>query len=111
MPRVKHYKERIHQELHIRISLCKYLMVASGRASVFILRAKEKTIIKAWDHVVGMICVHEAGGKVTDWEGKEIDLSADQIGRRIIFPSGGVLVTNNNLHDQILLLISQNSVI
>ncbi|KAK4252736.1 hypothetical protein QN277_014347 [Acacia crassicarpa] len=92
-------------------SLCKYLMVASGRASVFILRAKEKTIIKAWDHVVGMICVHEAGGKVTDWEGKEIDLSADQIGRRIIFPSGGVLVTNSNLHDQILLLISQNSVI
>ncbi|XP_027336329.1 putative PAP-specific phosphatase, mitochondrial isoform X2 [Abrus precatorius] len=44
-------------------SLCKYLMVASGRSSVFILRAKEKTIIKAWDHAVGMICVHEAGGK------------------------------------------------
>uniref|UniRef100_A0A0R0FWW9 PAP-specific phosphatase, mitochondrial n=1 Tax=Glycine max TaxID=3847 RepID=A0A0R0FWW9_SOYBN len=45
-------------------SLCKYLMVASGRASIFILRAKEKTIIKAWDHAVGIICVHEAGGKV-----------------------------------------------
>lgn len=68
-------------------------MVASGKASVFILRAKEKTTIKvnrflfpffcvspdalffsswfdlfdafqAWDHAVGMICVHEAGGKV-----------------------------------------------
>ncbi|KAF7841972.1 putative PAP-specific phosphatase, mitochondrial isoform X1 [Senna tora] len=49
-------------------SLCKYLMVASGRASVFILRAKEKTIIKAWDHAVGMICVHEAGGKLcSEW--------------------------------------------
>ncbi|KAJ1379155.1 Inositol monophosphatase-like [Sesbania bispinosa] len=45
-------------------SLCKYLMVASGRSSVFILRAKEKTVIKAWDHAVGMICIHEAGGKV-----------------------------------------------
>lgn len=65
-------------------------MVASGRASVFILRAKSQTIkvfhcfffrrlrttispqqklilnveIQAWDHAVGMICVHEAGGKV-----------------------------------------------
>ncbi|XP_054778542.1 putative PAP-specific phosphatase, mitochondrial isoform X2 [Prosopis cineraria] len=92
-------------------SLCKYLMVAFSRASVFILRAKEKTIIKAWDHAVGMICVHEAGGKVTDWEGREIDLSADQIGRRIIFPSGGVLVTNGNLFDQILRIISQKSII
>jgi len=64
-------------------------MVASGRASVFIQRAKETTTIKvainfyfligwvyficfsfnlglsqAWDHAVGMICIHEAGGKV-----------------------------------------------
>ncbi|KAJ1434804.1 Inositol monophosphatase-like [Sesbania bispinosa] len=90
-------------------SLCKYLMVASGRSSVFILRAKEKTIIKAWDHAVGMICVNEAGGKVTDWKGSEIDLAADQVGRRIIFPSGGVLVTNGNLHNQILQIISQTS--
>lgn len=90
-------------------SLCKYLMVASGRASVFILRAKEKTIIKAWDHAVGMICIHEAGGKVTDWKGSEIDLAADQVGRRIIFPTGGVLVTNGNLHHKILQIISQTS--
>ncbi|KAK7327981.1 hypothetical protein VNO77_22075 [Canavalia gladiata] len=90
-------------------SLCKYLMVASGRASIFILRAKEKTIIKAWDHAVGMICIHEAGGKVTDWKGCEIDLAADQVSRRIIFPSGGVLVTNGNLHNQILQIISHTS--
>lgn len=29
-------------------SLCKYLMVASGRASVFILRARAKTVIKVF---------------------------------------------------------------
>ncbi|XP_010268876.1 PREDICTED: putative PAP-specific phosphatase, mitochondrial isoform X2 [Nelumbo nucifera] len=83
-------------------SLCKYLMVASGRASVFILRAKPQTVIKAWDHAVGMICVHEAGGQVTDWKGSQLDLAADQVERRAIFPSGGVLVTNGNLHNQIL---------
>ncbi|KAE7995562.1 hypothetical protein FH972_000342 [Carpinus fangiana] len=87
-------------------SLCKYLMVASGRASAFILLAKAQKTVKAWDHAVGMICVHEAGGKVTDWKGGQVDLAADIDGRRIIFPSGGVLVTNGNLHDQILEMIS-----
>ncbi|KAG9452788.1 hypothetical protein H6P81_005692 [Aristolochia fimbriata] len=89
-------------------SLCKYLMVASGRASVFIVRARSTTIIKAWDHAVGMICVHEAGGQVTDWKGSPLDLAADEVGRRVIFPSGGVLVTNGNLHNQILQIISTN---
>ncbi|KAI4299272.1 hypothetical protein L6164_032747 [Bauhinia variegata] len=92
-------------------SLSKYMMVASGRASVFILRAKEKTTIKAWDHAVGMICIQEAGGNVTDWKGNEVDLAADQFSRRIIFPSGGVLVTNGNLHHQILQMISQASTV
>ncbi|KFK32227.1 hypothetical protein AALP_AA6G214300 [Arabis alpina] len=87
-------------------SLCKYLMVASGRASVFILRTKTQRTIKAWDHAVGIICVHEAGGKVTDWEGDEINLEEDQSERRIIFPAGGVVVSNGSLHHQILEMIS-----
>ncbi|XXG70379.1 hypothetical protein AAC387_Pa06g3154 [Persea americana] len=86
-------------------SLCKYLMVASGRASVFILRVELQTAIKAWDHAAGMICVNEAGGQVTDWKGSRLDLAVDQVGRRAIFPSGGVLVTNGNLHNQILEMI------
>ncbi|KAM3285250.1 hypothetical protein P3S67_024049 [Capsicum chacoense] len=54
-------------------SLCKYMMLASGRASVFLLRATTRNVMKkisgyapAWDHAVGIICVHDAGGKVTD---------------------------------------------
>ncbi|XP_070023905.1 putative 3'(2'),5'-bisphosphate nucleotidase, mitochondrial isoform X2 [Nicotiana tabacum] len=97
-------------------SLCKYMMVASGRASVFLLRATTRKVMKkisgyapAWDHAVGIICVHEAGGKVTDWEGSSIDFAADQIARRTIFPSGGFLVTNHRLHNEILGLISSNS--
>ncbi|KAI8525335.1 hypothetical protein RHMOL_Rhmol13G0222800 [Rhododendron molle] len=87
-------------------SLCKYLMVASGWASVFILRARAQTVIKVWDHAAGMICVHEAGGKVTDWRGNELDLSVDQVERRFICPTGGVLVTNSSLHTNLLKLIS-----
>ncbi|KAE8696769.1 putative PAP-specific phosphatase [Hibiscus syriacus] len=86
-------------------SLCKYLMVASGRASVFILRARSEKVIRVWDHAVGMICVHEAGGKVTDWKGSELDLAADQIERRSIYPAGGILVTNGTIHNQILQMI------
>ncbi|CAO2823762.1 unnamed protein product [Amaranthus hypochondriacus] len=90
-------------------SLCKYLTIASGRASVFIVRARTRTIMKAWDHAVGMICVLEAGGKVSDWSGSEINLAADETARRFISPSGGVLVSNCTLHDQILELLSSNS--
>ncbi|XP_010455842.1 PREDICTED: putative PAP-specific phosphatase, mitochondrial [Camelina sativa] len=90
-------------------SLCKYMVVASGRASVFLLRTKTQGTIKSWDHAVGMICVHEAGGKVTDWEGDEINLEEDQSERRVIFPAGGVLVSNGRLHNQLLEMTSSAS--
>ncbi|KAK6124012.1 hypothetical protein DH2020_042228 [Rehmannia glutinosa] len=90
-------------------SLCKYLMVASGRASVFFLRARTKRIIKVWDHAVGVICIHEAGGKVTDWKGSQLDFAVDQTERRVIYPYGGVLVTNDNLHNGILEIISSST--
>ncbi|KAM7262798.1 hypothetical protein ACFE04_000481 [Oxalis oulophora] len=87
-------------------SLSKYLMVAAGKASVFILRQKPQTIIKAWDHAVGELCVNEAGGKVTDWSGSQIDYVEDKALRRDVFPSVGFLVTNGSVHDQILGMIS-----
>ncbi|CAA0835967.1 Putative PAP-specific phosphatase- mitochondrial [Striga hermonthica] len=89
-------------------SLCKYLMVASGRASVFFLRARTKSVIRVWDHAVGVICILEAGGKVTDWNGSKLDFSADQTGRRVLYPSGGILVSNDSLHNQILEVISSS---
>ncbi|CAN6219224.1 unnamed protein product [Urochloa humidicola] len=89
-------------------SLCKYLTVASGRTSVFVLRARPTTQIKSWDHAVGIICVQEAGGQISDWSGKPLDLAADLTSRRIIYPSGGVLVTNGTLHDKLVEMISAN---
>lgn len=44
--------------------------------------------------------------QVTDWRGTQVDIAADQDGRRLIFPSGGVLVTNGKLHNHILEMIS-----
>lgn len=53
--------------------------------------------------------MHEAGGKVTDWRGSQLDLAADQVDRRFIYPSGGVLVANSSLHSKLLELISSSS--
>ncbi|KAF8664467.1 hypothetical protein HU200_054641 [Digitaria exilis] len=89
-------------------SLCKYLTVASGRGSVFVLRARPATQIKSWDHAVGVICVQEAGGQISDWSGKPLDLAADLTSCRIIYPSGGILVTNGVLHDKLVEMISAN---
>lgn len=44
--------------------------------------------------------------QVTDWKGSELDFAADEKERRVLFPSGGILVTNDGLHDQILEIIS-----
>ncbi|KAL8140309.1 hypothetical protein V2J09_006330, partial [Rumex salicifolius] len=90
-------------------SLCKYLMVALGTASVFLQRVRTERTIRAWDHVSGMICVEEAGGKVTDWKGSQLNFSADEMERRTIFPEGGLIVSNGNLHNQILKLVSSSS--
>ncbi|EES17739.1 putative PAP-specific phosphatase, mitochondrial [Sorghum bicolor] len=87
-------------------SLSKYLMVASGRMSVFILLARAEKQIKAWDHAVGVICVQEAGGQTCDWRGEPLDFAADQTGRRIIYPWGGVLATNCALHDELVEMIT-----
>lgn len=47
--------------------------------------------------------------QVSDWNGSQLDLGADQVERRALFPSGGVLVTNSNVHNQILEMISSGS--
>uniref|UniRef100_J3MLZ5 3'(2'),5'-bisphosphate nucleotidase n=2 Tax=Oryza brachyantha TaxID=4533 RepID=J3MLZ5_ORYBR len=88
-------------------SLCKYLTVAYGRASVFVLKARTKSL-KSWDHTVGVICVQEAGGQITDWRGEPLDLEADLTGRRDIYPYGGILITNGVLHSNLLELIKAN---
>lgn len=49
--------------------------------------------------------------QVSDWEGTEMDLAADETSRRSIFPQGGILATNGKLHDQIVQLISDQAAV
>lgn len=57
----------------------------------------------SWLFTVRLTC------QVTDWEGSSLDFAADQTERRLIFPSGGVLVTNGSLHSKIIRMISSHS--
>ncbi|KAM0863975.1 hypothetical protein ACQ4PT_044232 [Festuca glaucescens] len=66
------------------------------------------TLYVAWDHAVGVICVEEAGGQICDWSGKPLDFAADRTGRRIIYPTGGILSTNAALHDKLVEMVSEN---
>lgn len=52
--------------------------------------------LSVWDIAAGIVIVREAGGKVTAYDGSEIDLQ-----------SGRILATNGNLHEQMIGELSQ----
>ncbi|GAQ81013.1 3(2), 5-bisphosphate nucleotidase [Klebsormidium nitens] len=78
-------------------SICKYVAVALGAASVFVQHPVSKPTLKVWDHAAALICVTEAGGQVTDLEGLPLQLGT---GESEFAPGGGgVIVTNGGLHE------------
>ena len=79
----------------------KYGVLARGEASVYIRLPNPATPDYReciWDHAAGMIVVEEAGGVVTDVNGRALDFSQ---GRRMI-TNRGILATNGELHPQLL---------
>ena len=51
-----------------------------------------------WDHAAGLLIVEEAGGRVSDVEGKPFDLTT---GRRMTRNRGAV-VTAASIHDEVV---------
>lgn len=87
-------------------SLAKYGAIARGDAHLYTrvplpqFEGKKENI---WDHAAGVIMVEEAGGKVTDLEGKPLDFS---VGAKLS-NNHGVLATNGSIHSQVLAAIKQ----
>ena len=82
-------------------SQAKYGVVARGEASVYIRLpnpANPNYRECIWDHAAGLIVVEEAGGKVTDAEGRSLDFLQ---GRRMT-ANRGILATNGALHSRVL---------
>jgi 3'(2'), 5'-bisphosphate nucleotidase len=82
-------------------SLGKYVVLAAGAGHVFCRvptpdRPNYKE--KIWDQAAGAILIAEAGGRVSDVDGKPLDFSKG----RTLADNRGVLATNGRLHEPFL---------
>ena len=86
-------------------SQAKYGIVARGDASLYI-RLPNPTYPDyrecIWDHAAGQIVVEEAGGKVTDANGRPLNYLS---GRRMQ-NNRGVVATNGSLHNEVLSVLA-----
>jgi HAL2 family 3'(2'),5'-bisphosphate nucleotidase len=89
-------------------SQVKYGIVASGSADIYLRIPNPATPNyreKIWDHAAGSLIVEEAGGRVSDIEGKKLDFSAG----KTLHHNRGILATNGAIHDRVLEIIAEIS--
>lgn len=82
-------------------SQAKYAMLAGGEGEVLVrLLSPSRPDYRemVWDQAAGSIIVEEAGGRVSDLDGKPLDFSHG----RTLAANRGVLATNGLLHDALL---------
>lgn len=82
-------------------SQAKYGLVASGRAALYLrLPNPDRKDYREniWDHAAGAILVEEAGGKVTDMDGKALNYGDHEK----MLDNRGVVVSNGTIHEQVL---------
>jgi len=86
-------------------SQVKYGIVASGQADIYLRiphPASPEYREKIWDHAAGSLIVEEAGGMVSDINGKKLDFSAGKTLRH----NRGILATNGRIHSRVLEIIA-----
>jgi 3'(2'), 5'-bisphosphate nucleotidase len=79
-------------------SQAKYAVVARGEASIYLRIPHAGYRENVWDHAAGALIVEEAGGTVTDIEGRALDFTT---GRRLT-ANRGVLAAPEPLHAAVL---------
>jgi 3'(2'), 5'-bisphosphate nucleotidase len=80
-------------------SQAKYAVVARGDADIYLrLPTSADYREKIWDHAAGALIVAEAGGAVTDIQGRPLEFHH---GRELV-ANRGVIVTNGRLHECVL---------
>jgi 3'(2'), 5'-bisphosphate nucleotidase len=82
-------------------SQAKYAVLAAGEGDVLLRLlspSRPDYREKIWDQAAGSIVVEEAGGRITDLDGKPLDFSHG----RTLAKNRGILATNGQLHDAIL---------
>jgi 3'(2'), 5'-bisphosphate nucleotidase len=87
-------------------SQAKYAVLAAGGGEALLrLLSPSRPDYRemAWDQAAGSIIVEEAGGRVSDLDGKPLDFSQG----RTLAANRGVLATNRYLHDTLLAALKQ----
>ena len=80
-------------------SQAKYAVVASGDAEIYMrLPTRKDYVERIWDHAAGALLLTEAGGKVTDCAGKELDFSCG----KGLEHNHGIIGTNGEVHDEVI---------
>ncbi|CAF0787243.1 unnamed protein product [Adineta steineri] len=82
-------------------SQVKYGLVANGEAVLYFRFPnphRQDYRENIWDHAAGTIIVEEAGGKVTDMDGKPLNFRDNEK----MLHNRGVIVSNGIIHDQVL---------
>ncbi|MDD5226553.1 MAG: 3'(2'),5'-bisphosphate nucleotidase [Candidatus Omnitrophica bacterium] len=91
----------IKQEPIVMDSMAKQVVLASGGAEIFFRTLPRKEPghrEKIWDIAAGALAIEEAGGRVTDLEGRELDFGAGLTLAR----NPGLVATNGFLHETVL---------
>ena len=87
-------------------SQAKYAVVARGEGDLYLrLPTRADYREKIWDHAGGVLVVEEAGGRVSDIDGKPLDFTQG----RELSANRGVVVTNGKLHDDVLTAIRESA--
>jgi HAL2 family 3'(2'),5'-bisphosphate nucleotidase len=80
-------------------SQAKYAAVARGDASIYLrLPTRADYVERIWDHAAGAIVIEEAGGTVTDVDGRPLDFSRG----RGLSGNRGVIATSGPVHAAVL---------
>ena len=83
-------------------SQAKYAVVARGEAEAYLRLPRDQVYReKIWDHAAGLLVVTEAGGRVTDITGRDLDFS---LGYKLE-KNRGVVATNSPVHEDVLRVI------
>jgi len=82
-------------------SQAKYAVLAAGEGDVLlrlISPSRRDYRERIWDQAAGSIVVEEAGGQITDLDGKALDFSQG----RTLAKNRGIVATNGHLHEAVL---------
>jgi len=87
-------------------SQAKHVLLAAGAAELLLRFPSDPAYHEAiWDQAAGSLLIEEAGGRVTDTEGRSLDFTT---GRRLL-RNTGLIASNGLLHEAVLDVIGQRS--